>query len=120
MPINDLREWLERVDEIGALTRGDGADPNLELGSIVDLYQWDMGNPALLFDRIKGYRPGYRLAANIFTSLPRIALSLGLPLEYGARDLVQVWKTQLKDIAPRPAVTVGSGPVLQNRQVGNE
>ena len=81
MPVNDLREWLERVDEVGDLTRVDGADPNLEIGGITDLYQWDMGNPALLFDNIVGYQPGFRVLANVLTSLPRIALSLGLPTE---------------------------------------
>lgn len=120
MPVNDLREWLARVDEIGDLTRVDGADPNLEIGSITDLYQWDMGNPALLFDHIQGYQPGFRLAANVFTSLRRIAISLGLPLEYGPREFVQVWRTQLKDLQPLPAVTVGSGPVAQNRMEGND
>ena len=86
MPIKDLREWIERVEEMGELTRVDGADANIELGSLVDLYQWDMGNPALLFDNIVGYQPGFRVLANVLTSLPRIALSLGLPVEYTARQ----------------------------------
>src|SRR5439155_17411474 len=71
MLVQDLRDWIARVDEMGQLTRIAGADPNLELGGLVDLYQWDMGNPALLFDHIVGYRPGYRLLANIFTAIPR-------------------------------------------------
>ena len=37
MPVNDLREWLARVDEIGDLTRVDGADPNLEIGAITTI-----------------------------------------------------------------------------------
>src|SRR5579871_1612607 len=106
MPVQDLRDWIARVDEMGQLTRVNGADPNLELGGLVDLYQWDMGNPALLFDHIVGYRPGYRLLANVFTSIPRIALSLGLPTNYGPRDFVEAWRTQLKDLQPQPAVLV--------------
>jgi 4-hydroxy-3-polyprenylbenzoate decarboxylase len=86
MPVRDLREWIARVDEIGELTRIDGASPEYELGGLADLYQWDMGNPALLFDHIQGYRPGYRVLANVLTSLRRLALSLDLPLEYGPRD----------------------------------
>ena len=34
MPIKDLREWIERVEEMGELTRVDGADANIELGSL--------------------------------------------------------------------------------------
>src|SRR5947199_5160673 len=112
MLVQDLRDWIARVDEMGQLTRIAGADPNLELGGLVDLFQWDMGNPALLFDHIQGYRPGYRLLANVLTSLPRLAVSLDLPTEYTARDFVAAWRTQLKELQPQPAVTVGSGPVL--------
>jgi 4-hydroxy-3-polyprenylbenzoate decarboxylase len=119
MPIEDLREWIERVEEMGDLTRVEGADPNLELGGLVDLYQWDMGNPALLFDRIVGHEPGFRLLANVFTSLRRIALSLDLPLDYGAREFVEAWRTQLKDLQPKPAVMVDGGPVLENHQEGD-
>lgn len=118
MPVQDLREWIERVDEIGELTRVGGADPNIELGGLVDLFQWDMGNPALLFDEIQGYRPGHRLIANVLTSLPRIALSLNLPLDYSAREFVQAWRTQLKELQPAPAMLVDRGPVLENRQEG--
>ncbi|HLH27186.1 MAG TPA: UbiD family decarboxylase [Chloroflexota bacterium] len=119
MPVQDLREWIAAVDAMGELTRVEGVDPYLELGGLVDLYQWDMGNPALLFDHIKGYRPGYRLLANVFTSLPRIALSLNLPTNYGPRDFVEAWRTQLKDLQPQPAVLVDRGPVLENQQQGD-
>lgn len=120
MLIQDLREWMARVDELGDLTRVGGADPHLELGGLVDLYQWDMGNPALLFDDIVGYQPGYRILANVFTSLRRIGLSLGLPLDYGPREFVQAWRTQLKELEPHPAVVVDRGPVLQNQQTGSD
>src|SRR3954447_20877311 len=120
MPVNDLREWIARVDEMGELTRVDGADAHLELGGLVDLYQWNMGNPALLFDQIGGYQPGHRLLANVFTSLPRVALSLNLPLDYGPRDFVQAWRPQLKDLQPCPAVVVDRGQVLENQQQGDQ
>ena len=120
MPIEDLREWMARVDEIGELTRVDGADPNLELGGLVDLYQWDMENPALLFDRIKGYQPGSRLLANVFTSLRRIALSLNMPLDLGKRAFVEAWRQRLKELQPLAAQFVATGPVLQNRQQGDQ
>jgi UbiD family decarboxylase len=119
MPVQDLREWIAAVDAMGELTRVDGVDPNLELGGLVDLYQWEMGNPALLFDQIKGHKPGYRLLANVFTSLPRIALSLNLPTNFGARDFVEAWRTQLKDLQPQPARLVDRGPVLDNQQTGD-
>src|SRR5207244_9414809 len=118
-PVGDLREWIERVDAIGELTRIDGVDAELELGGLTDLYQWDMGNPALLFDHIKGYAPGYRVLANVLTSMRRLALTLDLPLDYGPREMVQAWRTQIKDIKPLPARVVDDGPVMENRQQGD-
>jgi UbiD family decarboxylase len=118
MAINDLREWIAAVDEIGELSRVDGADASTEIGGIVDLHQADMGNPAVLFDQIVDYPPGRRLVANVLTSYPRLALTLGLPLEYGPKDLVHAWRTQLKGPTPRPAELVERGPVLENRQQG--
>ena len=106
MPIADLREWIAAVDEIGELSRVDGVNAETELGGIVDLHQVDMGNPAVLFDQIVGYPSGHRLVANVLTSYPRLAVTLGLPAEYGPKDLVHAWRTQLKDLAPRPAELV--------------
>ena len=57
MPIQDVRDWISETEAMGELTRVDGVDPHLELGGLVDLYQWDMENPALLFDHIKGLPP---------------------------------------------------------------
>ena len=58
MPVKDLREWIERIDAIGELTRVHGADPSTDIGGLTDMFQWDMGNPALLFDRIAGFPTG--------------------------------------------------------------
>ena len=80
MPVQDLREWIARIEEMGELTRIEGADPNLEIGGLTDLYQWDMENPALLFEKIKGHPESYRLISNVLTSLPRVCLSLDLPI----------------------------------------
>jgi 4-hydroxy-3-polyprenylbenzoate decarboxylase len=120
MAINDLREWITAVDELGELSRVDGVDANTELGGLVDLSQADMGNPAILFDKIVGYPAGHRLVANVLTSYPRLALTLGLPPEYGPKQLVHAWRTQLKDLAPRSAELVERGPVLEHQQQGDE
>jgi UbiD family decarboxylase len=114
----DLREWIAQVDEIGELSRVDGADPVEEVGGLVDLAMQDSGNPALLFDSLVGYPGGHRLVANVLTSYPRVALTLGFPHTHGAIDLVHAWRKQVKDIAPVAAETVERGPVLQNQDTG--
>jgi UbiD family decarboxylase len=116
--MRDLRGWLEAVEAIGELSRVDGADAAGEIGGLVDLSQERMGNPALLFDRIPGYPAGHRLVANVLTSYPRLALTLGLPPAYGPTELVRAWRSQLKDRPPQPARLVERGPVLQHVQRG--
>ena len=43
MPVQDLREWIERIEELGELRRVDGADPataavvNPHVMNVVDL-----------------------------------------------------------------------------------
>src|SRR5215216_1425542 len=119
MAIQDLREWIACVDEIGELTRVDGADALNDIGGIVDLHMQDPGNPAVLFDRIAGYPAGHRLVANVITSYARVALTLGLPHTLGATELVQACRAQSRDLRPIPAMTVDSGPVLQHRVTGS-
>src|SRR6266545_5710010 len=115
MAVQDLREWIACVDELGELSRVDGADAVTEIGGLVDLHMQDPGNPAVLFDRIVGYARGHRLIANVITSNARVALTLGLPTDLGARDLVLACRAQNRDLSPIPAETVDSGPVFENQ-----
>jgi UbiD family decarboxylase len=114
MTEHSLRGWIEAVDSIGELTRVHGADAATEIGGLVDLSQERMGNPAILFDAIRGYPAGHRLVANVITSYPRLALTLGLPPEFGPKELVAAWRKQLGDRPPQPAQLVERGPVLEH------
>jgi UbiD family decarboxylase len=120
MPARDLRDWIERVDQLGELSRIDGADVNLDVGGLTDLYQWDMGNPALLFDHLAGYRPGFRILSNVLTSLPRLALTLNLDVAQGKRAFVDALRGQLANLVPIPATFVDDGPVMRNRMAGDQ
>lgn len=120
MAVKDLREWIDQIEQMGELTRVEGADPQLELGGLVDLFQWDMENPALLFEKIKGHNVDYRLLANVLTSMPRICLSLDMPTDLSRTGFVEAWRDRLKDMKPLPPKQVEVGPVMENRQVGEE
>jgi UbiD family decarboxylase len=120
MAVKDLREWIGEIEKLGELTRVEGADPHLELGGLVDLYQWEMENPALLFEKIKGYPENYKLLANVLTSMPRICQSLDLPTDLSRHEFVKVWRDRLKEFQPIPPRLVEDGPVLENRQVGDQ
>ena len=62
-PYDDVRQWLDIVESMGELKRINGADWNLEIGTMAELiYRERRGHvPPLLFDRIKGYPEGFRL-----------------------------------------------------------
>src|SRR5689334_4021795 len=75
----DLRDWISGVEAAGELNAIEGADPKEEIGGIVDIYQRRMGNPAVIFDAVPGFPKGFRVLANILTSVPRINVALGLP-----------------------------------------
>ena len=51
---NDLREWLELAGKMGELKTLEGADPHLEVGTMVQINGQNQG-PALLFDKFRGY-----------------------------------------------------------------
>jgi len=74
----DLRAWIAQLRAAGELQDIKGAEREREIGGIVDIYQRRVGNKAVLFDDIQGYPRGYRILANILTSVRRINIRSGL------------------------------------------
>jgi UbiD family decarboxylase len=116
----DLRKWLAQMQDAGEIQTVKGADRETEIGGIVDIYQRKMGRPALLFDEVPGYERGYRILANILTSVRRINLTLGLPADGSEIELVQYWRKYMKEARTIPPVTVKSGPVMENVTSGKD
>ena len=107
----DLREFLEEAAAGGELRAIDGTDWNLEMGAIVELVA-EKNGPALIFDKIKDYPPGYRVAANLYTSKRRIAIAMGLDPDTPALEMVKIWRG--KDYKAVKPAEVKSGPVMEN------
>lgn len=114
----DLRAWLAVMEQTGELQRVHGAEPEREIGGLVDIYMRKMGRPALLFEDVPGYPPGYRVLANILTGVRRIALTMGLDPDISEVGLVRFWRDYMRSakmIAPRE---VNTGAVLENLAEG--
>lgn len=116
--IRDLRDWLLQVDELGELRRMDGADWDLEIGTITEINTRKSDAPALLFDRIEGYPQGFRVVTSALTTCRRLALTLGVPPVSTSPELIEElqgkpnqWETQAADYPPRD---VAAGAVTQN------
>jgi 4-hydroxy-3-polyprenylbenzoate decarboxylase len=119
-PNQDLRAWIEALRAADEVQEVFGAEREAEIGGIVDLYMRKMGNKALLFDDVPGYARGHRILANILTSVRRINLTLGLPVDGSAVELVAYWRKYMKEarsIAPR---VVKSGPLMENIHTGKD
>ena len=74
----DLRSWIAQLRAADELQDIAGAEREKEIGGIVDIYQRQIGNKAVLFDDVPGYPRGHRILANILTSVRRINITLGL------------------------------------------
>lgn len=116
---NDLREYIKKVEEIGELKVIEGADWNLEIGAITE-WMAKPDTPLLLFDKIKGYPPGYRIVSNLAASHRRVALLLGLPEGEKPIGLVKAWREKTKGgFKPVPPVKVNAAPFKENVHTGN-
>ncbi|MFH1002974.1 MAG: UbiD family decarboxylase [Chloroflexota bacterium] len=120
---DDLRTWLDKVDAMGDLKRLDGADWDEEIGCISALNSNRRG-PVLLFDNIKGYPHGFRVATSVNVRPSTIALTLNLPTDLSERELSFALVDKLKEAeansAKFPPKVVKQGPILENVKSGND
>jgi 4-hydroxy-3-polyprenylbenzoate decarboxylase len=116
---NDLRDFIAKAEEFGDCKVVEGADWDLEIGAISDLLSLNQNSPLLIFDQIKGYEAGYRVASNLFSTPRRTALGLGLPLEATGIELVRALRDKMKaGIKLVPPVEVETGPVKEHILTG--
>ncbi|MYR85408.1 UbiD family decarboxylase [Streptomyces sp. SID685] len=118
----DLRSYIAALEELGDLDIIDReVDPHLEVGAVIRR-SYETTAPAPLFTGLKGCAPGHRIlgAPGALSSAPgkplaRIALSLGLPPEAGAREIVDAL-VQARNRTPVPPVAVdpSTAPCKQN------
>src|SRR5258708_14002397 len=101
-PKQDLRTWISQIEAAGELQVIKGANREEEIGGIVDFYQRQTGNQAVLFDDVPGYAGGYRVLANILTSVKRIKLTLGLPPDAPDMELVGYWRKYMNGMTIPP------------------
>ena len=118
MIYKDLRGFIKQVDELGALRRINGADAKFELGGITEYAAGTAECPALLFDRIRDYEPGFRVFTNATTSPQRAALALGIDPSLKPLDALKAWMKKRQALAPQPPIEVDRAPFLENSMRG--
>jgi UbiD family decarboxylase len=118
VPYRDLREWLSLVEGFGELAVVEGADWNLEIGALSELNYRRKPYPALLFDRVKDYAPGFRLLTGATGTSRRLGACLRMSTDMTDLELVQAlrgkplaWETNARRF---PAREIADGPVNEN------
>lgn len=124
-PIQDLREWLQRVDELGELVRvKKPVDWNEEMSAIGYLVAKQTPSPAILIEKAKGYENspvGAQLLWNILgPSFKRIAVTLEESPDTPTLELIRRVKDKLKNrILPRE-VSASEAPLYENTKTGTQ
>jgi len=116
----DLRDFIAAVEALGALRRIEGADPHCEIGGITEVAAGMADCPALLFDRIKGFAPGFRVFTNATTSPQRAALALGIDPHLKPLDALKAWMEKRQTLQPRKPVAVKEARFLDNSAAGKD
>ncbi|MBW1613347.1 MAG: UbiD family decarboxylase [Deltaproteobacteria bacterium] len=120
---NDLREWIDQAKDIGELKVIEGADPTLEVGTMVQIDAKNEG-PALLFDKLKGHGEGFKVLTNFMANIRLFNLTFGLSIQNSIKDSVEAlrmkaaeWSEKAKNF---PVKEVTSGPILENVEEGEK
>src|SRR5574341_795695 len=122
-PIQDLRDWLDRVDAMGELLRiKEPLDCTEEMSAIGYLVAKQNPSPAILCEKTKGFEKSPLGAMHLWNilgpSLKRIALTLEEPPQTTTVDLIRRVKDKLKRRLPPREVSRAEAPVYENTVAG--
>ncbi len=124
-PIQDLREWLSRVEEMGELVRIDQpVDRDEEMSAISYLAAKQDPSPAILFENAGGFEDspiGASCLWNILgPSKRRIAISLEEPPDTPTVELIRRTKDKMKRRLPPREVPASEAPIFENTVTGKD
>ncbi|HLA28998.1 MAG TPA: UbiD family decarboxylase [Syntrophales bacterium] len=118
MPYNDLREFIDRLKKTGDLIDiNEEVDWNLEAGAIMRR-AYEKWQPAQLFNKIKGYKKGFRLMGGPLATFRRLAVGMGMDPETSYTDMLNEFdKRSANPIKP---MVVSDGPCKENILKGKD
>jgi len=115
--MKELRDFINKCEQEGELHRiKTEVDWNLELSHIAKLNEEKKG-PALLFENVKGY--DIPVLTSAFTTPRRLAIGLGMPLNYTMCDMAREWMQLTTKQLTKPVI-VDSGPVCEKVLEGDD
>lgn len=116
----DLRGWIQEARQNRDILTLKGVHWRVEIGAVAELAGRREDPPALLFDEIPDYPPGYRVLVNTLSSPRRLAGCAGLPSGLTTLETVRAWKIRYAEKRLLPYCRTEGGPVLENRLAERE
>ena len=119
----DLRDWLEKAEQLGELKVVRGATWDLEMGGLAEIVAREAKGtaPALLFDDVPGFPRGHRALFGQLDSVRRLALTLGLDLQTAEkRACARACRDKLSGMKLIPPRKVERGKVQENLAQGDD
>jgi UbiD family decarboxylase len=120
IPYEDLREWIEQARALDEVRHAKGLSWERDIGMASEIVIQDDNGPAVLFEEIPGSLPGSRLLVNIFGGTRR-NMTLGFPAGLSRLDLSEAFRLHyMSDLVRIPPRYVETGPIFENRMVGDD
>lgn len=118
----DIRDFIDQLEGAGDVKVLEGADWNEEIGLITEWQSALKDHPLLVFDAIKDYPRGFRVATNLYSTPRRTAIALDLPPELRGMALVRALKDGFQKRFQKliPPEHTNDAPVKENVVVGND
>lgn len=115
----DLTTFVEACKEVDEWRCIEGVDWDQEIGALTEATaELIPSPPMLIFDRIRGYPPGFRVVSLLLASYRRFALALGLPHDKSRLELIRLAARKLTAVRPLPPAQVPDGPVMTHVLTG--
>jgi len=116
--MKDMRDFIAKAEKEGLCKRITAeVDWNLELSHIAKLNEEESG-PALLFENIKDYNSP--LITSVCTTVRRLALIMGQPLDSTLVDLYKAWAELGENLTPPVMVEAADAPCKENILTGDD
>lgn len=118
--LEDLRGFINAAEKLSLVKKIENANCEEEIGAIADMLGNDANPPLLLYDKIKGYPEGFRIAANCTISPKLCAIALGLDASQSNIGIMKEYRKRVENLKPISPKVVNSGPVNENVMSGDQ
>ncbi|MFC1979799.1 UbiD family decarboxylase [Chloroflexota bacterium] len=128
-PHNSIRDFMDDCEKVGELAKiKEEVDWNLEAGAITRRAMEmsngrsvkDGGQPAILFENVRGYPEGFSILGNIATNFKQAAMIFGHPNPDKA-NVREIQDLVIEGMAnPIKPVLVKDGPCKENKAFGDD